>query len=128
MPAPDTIRVHVPLTLRKRGGRPCILPPKDVEVATPSGQDPRLLRAIGRAWRWRQMLEAREVATLADLAADEGLSDRYLSRLTRLAWLAPEVLERLVIHREPCAITIYELCLIASLPWEEQVERVFEGN
>lgn len=42
--------------------------------------------------------------------------------------LAPKVLERLVIHREPCAITIYELCLIASLPWEEQLERVFEGN
>ncbi len=74
------------------------------------------------------MLEAGEVATLADLAADEGLSDRYLSRLTRLAWLSPEVLERLVVYREPCAITIYELCLIASLPWKKQVERVFEGN
>lgn len=71
------------------------------------------------------MLEAGEVATLTDLAANEGLSDRYLSRLARLAWLAPEVLERLVVHREPCAITIYELCLIASLSWEEQVERVF---
>ncbi|GAB4389977.1 hypothetical protein [Albidovulum sp.] len=126
MPGSDTIRVHVPLTLRKRGGRPRILPPKDVEAATPTGQDPRLLRAIGRAWRWRKMLEAGEVTTLADLAADEGLSDRYLSRLLRLAWLAPEVLERLVVHREPCTTTIYQLCLIASLPWEEQVERVFE--
>ncbi len=126
MPTQDTIRVHVPLTLRKRGGRPRILPPKDVEAATLTGQDPRLLRAIGRAWRWRKMLESGEVATITYLAADDGLSDRYLSRLTRLAWLAPEVLERLVVHREPCAITIYELCLIAALPWEEQVERVFE--
>ncbi len=126
MTAPDTIRVHVPLTLRKRGGRPRILPPRDIEATSSSGPDPRLLRTIGRAWRWRQMVERGEVATLTDLAADESLSDCYLSRLTRLAWVAPEVLERLVVCREPCAITIYELCLIASLPWEEQVERVFE--
>jgi hypothetical protein len=88
MPAQNTIRVHVPLTLRKRGGRPRILPPKEIEAASPAGQDPRLLRAIGRAWRWRKMLETGEVATLTDLAAEEGLSDRYLSRLTRLAWRA----------------------------------------
>ncbi|EEX11037.1 putative phage-related protein [Ruegeria lacuscaerulensis ITI-1157] len=125
MPSTNTIRVHVPLTLRKRGSRPRILPPKDMEAATPTGQDPRLRRAIGRAWRWRKMLEAGEVATLADLATEQGLSDRYVSRLLRLAWLAPEVLERLVVCREPCAITIYDLCLIASLPWEEQVETVF---
>lgn len=125
MPSTNTIRVHVQLTLLKRGGRPRILPPKNIEATTPTGQDPRLLRAIGRAWRWRKMLEAGDVATLTDLAADEGLSDRYLSRLTRLAWLAPEVLERLVTHREHCAITIYELCLIASLTWEEQMVGVF---
>lgn len=85
-----------------------------------------LARAIGRAWRRRKMLEAGEVATLADLAAEEGSSDRNVSRLLRLAWLAPNVLERLVVRREPCAITIYELCLTASLPWEEQMVSMFE--
>ncbi len=54
------------------------------------------------------------------------LSDRYVSRLLRLAWLAPEVLERLVVHREPSTISIYDLCFVASLPWEEQPGRVFD--
>ena len=112
--------------LRRRGGRPRILPPKHVEAAMNRGQDPHLLRAIGRAWGWRQRLERGDVATLADLAADEGLSDRYVSRLLRLAWLAPEVLERLVVHREPSTISIYDLCFVASLPWEEQPGRVFD--
>ena len=86
MPAPDTLRVHIPLELRRRGGRPRILPPKHVEAAMGRGQDPHLLRAIGRAWGWRQRLERGDVATLADLAADEDLSDRYVSRLLRLAF------------------------------------------
>ena len=50
MAEPDTLRVHIPLTLRNRGGRPHILPPKKIEVAMEHGQDARLLRAIGRAW------------------------------------------------------------------------------
>ena len=127
MPANDTIRVHIPLAVRKRGGRPRILPPKDIETSEPPpGQDPRVLRAIGRAWAWRQRMERGEVTTIADLAAEEGLSDRYVSRLLRLAWLAPEVLERLVVRREPCAISLYGLCFVASLPWDEQAAIVFE--
>ncbi len=85
-----------------------------------------MLRAIGRAWAWRQRLERGGVTTIADLAADEGLSDRYVSRLLRLAWLAPKVLERLVVRREPCAISLYDLCFVASLPWDEQPKRVVD--
>ena len=76
MPQPETLRVLIALELRRRGGRPRILPPKHVEAAMSRGQDPHLLRAIGRAWGWRQRLERGDVATLADLAADDGLSDR----------------------------------------------------
>jgi hypothetical protein len=70
-------------------------------------------------------MERGEVTTIADLAAEEGLSDRYVSRLLRLAWLAPDVLERLVLRREPCAIGLYDLCFVGSLPWGEQSGRVF---
>ena len=90
------------------------------------GQNSHLLRAMGRAWSWRQRLERGDVATLSDLAADEGLSGRYVSRLLRLAWLAPEVLERMEFHREPSTISIYDLCFVASLPWDEQPARVFD--
>lgn len=44
------------------------------------GQDARLLRAIGRAWNWRHRLERGDVTTIADLAREEGISDRYVSR------------------------------------------------
>jgi hypothetical protein len=126
MAEPETLRVHIPLTLRNRGGRPRILPPKEIEVAMDRGQDARLLRAIGRAWDWRRRLERGDVTTIADLAREEGISDRYVSRVIRLAWLAPSVLERLVLRREPTVLSIFDLCGVAELPWVEQPERVFD--
>ena len=126
MAEPETLRVHIPLTLRNRGGRPRILPPKEIEVAMDRGQDARLLRAIGRAWDWRRRLERGDVTTIADLAREEGISDRYVSRVISLAWLAPSVLERLVLRREPTVLSIFDLCGVAELPWVEQPERVFD--
>ncbi len=126
MAEPETLRVHIPLTLRNRGGRPRILPPKEIEVAMDRGQDARLLRAIGRAWDWRRRLERGDVNTIADLAREEGISDRYVSRVIRLAWLSPSVLERLVLRREPTVLSIFDLCGVAELPWVEQPGRVFD--
>ena len=126
MAEPETLRVHIPLTMRNRGGRPRILPPKEIEVAMDRGQDARLLRAIGRAWDWRRRLERGDVNTIADLARAEGISDRYVSRVIRLAWLSPSVLERLVLRREPTILSIFDLCGVAELPWVEQPGRVFD--
>ncbi|MDQ2092959.1 hypothetical protein [Rhodalgimonas zhirmunskyi] len=126
MAEPETLRVHIPLTLRNRGGRPRILPPKEIEVAMERGQDARLLRAVGRAWDWRRRLERGDVTTIADLAREEGISDRYVSRVIRLAWLAPSVLERLVLRREPTVLSIFDLSGVAELPWVEQPEVVFD--
>ena len=126
MAEPETLRVHIPLTMRNRGGRPRILPPKEIEVAMERGQDARLLRAIGRAWDWRRRLERGDVTTIADLAREEGISDRYVSRVIRLAWLSPSVLERLVLRRGPTVLSIFDLCGVAELPWVEQPERLFD--
>lgn len=126
MAEPETLRVHIPLTLRNRGGRPRILPPKEIEVAMDRGQDARLLRAIGRAWNWRHRLERGDVNTIADLAREEGISDRYVSRVIRLAWLSPSVLKRLVLRREPTVLSIFDLCGVAELPWVDQPEKVFD--
>jgi hypothetical protein len=45
--------------------------------------------------------------------------------MIRLEYLAPSVLEALVIARHPPAIAINDLMAIAELPWDGQMERVF---
>ncbi len=124
-PAPGTLRVFIPLTMRKRNGRPKILPPADLQAAEPARQEPHVLRAIARAWGWRRQLEAGTVSTIQDIAAAEKVSDRFVSHRLRLAYLAPDVLERLVTHRVPTALSLNDLAAAARLPWPEQTRVVF---
>lgn len=45
----DTIRVMMPLQVRKKNGRPKILPPAEYRPSEEQAQDPHILRAIGGA-------------------------------------------------------------------------------
>jgi hypothetical protein len=122
----DTIRVVIPLTIRKRNGRPKILPPDDVDLRESRAQNPYVLRAVARAWSWRRQLESGTASTIQDIAAAEKVSDRFVGRMMRLAYLSPEVLEDLIIRRMPPALSINDLMTVAGLPWFEQANRVFD--
>lgn len=121
----NTIRVVIPLTIRKRNGRPKILPPEDAGMASGRMQDPHVLRAIARAWSWRRKLEGGEYSTILDIAAAEQVSDQFVSRVLRLAYLSPDLLEVLVITRKFSAVSIYDLTAVAERPWAEQTAAVF---
>ena len=124
MAAPDTIQVFVPLKLRKKNGRPKIMPPANYLPSEDQAQDPHILRAIGRAWAWRRRMEAGEFGTVRDLAIAVNLAERHVSRQLRLAYLAPEVLKRLTCGREAPSVSLYDLCFLAGEAWGEQVGRV----
>jgi len=121
----NTIRVVIPLSVRRKNGRPKILPPADHTPTEARVQDAHVLRAIARAWNWRRRIERGEASTIADIAAADNVSDRFVSRMMRLAYLAPEVLEKLLIHRIPPALSLNDLMAVAELPWKEQMETVF---
>ena len=121
----DTIQIFVPLKLRKKNGRPKIMPTADYLPSEDQAQDPHILRALGRAWGWRRRMEAGEFGTVRDLAIAVNLAERHVSRQLRLAYLAPEVLKRLVFGREVTAVTLMQLTESAALPWVEQAGVVF---
>jgi hypothetical protein len=58
----------------------------------PSRADSTLVKAVARAYRWQRLLEG-TYASMRDLAAAEIISPTYVSRLLRLALLAPDVVE-----------------------------------
>lgn len=121
----DTIRVVIPLVIRKRNGRPKILPPEGVQALEARSQDPHILKALGRAWAWRRRLECGEVATAGDLAKLEGVTERFVSRTIRLAYLYPDALVRLLLTQEPPAITWVALVMTATKPWVQQNTNIF---
>ncbi len=70
-------------------------------------------------------MEAGEFGTVRDLAIAVNLAERHVSRQLRLAYLAPEVLKRLVFRREVSAVTVMQLSECAGLPWVEQAGVAF---
>lgn len=123
MTAPSAMTVFIPLTLRQRNGRPKIIPPAETERVRIGS--PHVLRAIARAWSWRRKLEDGEASTIFDIAHGEGVTDRFVSRMIRLAYLSPAVLEQLIVARRSPALSIKDLIGAADLPWHDQERVVF---
>ena len=71
-------------------------------------------------------MAAGKASTLQDIAGKEGMSERFIGRMMRLAYLAPEVLEQLMVKRCPPAISINEMVEVAKLSWRKQMGRVFD--
>ena len=70
-------------------------------------------------------MDAGEFATIQELAEAVGLAERHVSRQLRLAYLAPEVLKRLVFRREVTAVTVMQLSECVGLPWADQAGVAF---
>ena len=121
----DNIRVVIPLSIRRRNGRPKILPPENISVQQTRAQDPHILKALGRAWAWRRRLESGEVATAGDLAKLEGVTERFVSRTMRLAFLSPDILESLLLMRQLPGVSWYDLVSVTTAPWIEHGDRIF---
>ena len=59
MATPLMLTVHIPLTIRLRGGRKVVIAPDGTEapaVGAAARIDSTLVKALARAFRWRRML------------------------------------------------------------------------
>jgi hypothetical protein len=114
-----TVTVHIPVTFRQRGGRKQILSPSG---SAPWSSAPRvdtaLLKAVVRAYRWREMLEGGEYSSAAELAKAEKVNDSYLSRVLRLTLLAPEIVEAIVAGQQPSTLQVDDLLKPLPLDWQ----------
>jgi hypothetical protein len=58
--------------------------------------DNAMVKAIARAFRWRDMLESGEYATIREIANAENINETYVGRVLRLTLLAPDIVEAIV--------------------------------
>ncbi len=78
--------------------------------------DLSLLKAVARAHRWFDEISTGKARSLAAIAAREGLNVRYVGRLIRLAFLAPNIVESIVEGRQPTTLTAEALTRRIELP------------
>jgi len=96
---PETITLTVPFKVKKRSGRKQIVLP---DFASPPPKlDNALIKALARAHRWKRLVDEGEFASIADLAAHEGIASSYLIRVMRLTNLAPDIIEAILDGKNP---------------------------
>mgnify|MGYP005829932213 CR=1 FL=1 len=117
---PDTMTIHVPFRVVKRGGRKeMVLPEGAAQARKP---DNTLVKALARAFRWKRMLESGEFASISELAEREGIAFTYMARVLRLSLLAPDIVEVILDGRQGPEVTLARL--LEALPAEWQLQRL----
>ncbi|NKC34288.1 hypothetical protein [Falsiroseomonas selenitidurans] len=117
-----TITVHVPITIRRHGGRKLVVAPAGATATgkVPARADPALVKALARAHRWKRLLDTGQHATLDELATAEKLDRSYLGKLLRLTLLAPDIVEAVMDGREPLGVGLPALLRELPAEWQQQ--------
>jgi site-specific DNA recombinase len=79
-----------------------------------------LLKAFARARCWFDEVASGQVRSLVEIARREGLRRRYVTRLTRLAFVAPCLVEAVAAGRAPVDLNLQMLMdgrLDIALDW-----------
>ncbi|HYN37952.1 MAG TPA: hypothetical protein VES39_01745 [Rhodospirillales bacterium] len=118
----DTIVVNIPMQWKRRGGGKVIMVPNGGDAWAPAKPRPdeTLIRALGRAHRWKGLLEEGRFRSAGELAEAEGLTRSFVNRLLRLTLLAPEIVEAILEGKQPTAMQLEELTRAIPSGWEEQ--------
>ena len=119
---PPMLTVHIPLTVRRRGGRKVVIAPDGTEapVIAAARIDSTLVKALARAFRWRRMLEGGVVSTVGEIAVREKINKSYVSRVLRLTLLGPEIVEAILEGRQPEGVRLPVLMRSFPGEWAKQ--------
>jgi hypothetical protein len=116
------VATEIPMKFRRRGGKAVIVLPdgtRGIQRAEAT-VDNTMIKALARAWRWQQLLLDGTYATIEQLAEAEKIIASYVSRVTRLACLAPAIVEAILDGKHPPQLTMRVLLEPPPLEWEAQ--------
>jgi hypothetical protein len=82
--------------------------------------DGTLIKALARAWRWQRMLDDGVYASVSDIGDAENISKSYVSRILRLALLAPDIIEAIIAGRTDQALMLERLERPLPASWAQQ--------
>jgi hypothetical protein len=111
----------IPIQLRRRGVESRLVIP-GTGTTRPGKPDPALVKLIGRALRWWDLMSTGQARTAGEIATREGIRECYVQRVLHLAMLAPDIVEAIAEGRQPVDLTAQSLLLRPEIPgaWAEQ--------
>ena len=118
----DVLLIHIPMQIKRRGGRKEIIVPEGLEDAgsPASPVQESLVVALARAHAWRDLIESGRYSNVTALASALDVDRAYVRRMVRLTLLAPDIVEAILQGREPSGMSLATLVRPMSVVWAEQ--------
>ncbi|QKL55447.1 hypothetical protein HI814_01450 [Ralstonia solanacearum] len=140
LPAPAggvQLETFVPWTLVKRGSKKQVVTPLDApqefvaearseKRGRDAAQDTPLMRALGLAHYWQRLLDEGRFESLTQIATAEGLDLGRVSKIARMAYLAPLIVDDCL--AEGCGIALEHVVRGGKLPrnWQAQQHKLVD--
>ncbi|MFZ2738051.1 MAG: hypothetical protein WBI20_02980 [Burkholderiaceae bacterium] len=119
----------VPLSIKRRHSSKLIVPPVGTVAAkVTSSFDLPLIRTLGKAFYWQQMIDTGEVANASELARRFKLEPGWVSEVLRMTRLAPDIIRAILDGRQPRHLNLHAMRgrqVEVPLDWDAQ-RRLFE--
>ncbi|MEO0398444.1 MAG: recombinase family protein [Pseudomonadota bacterium] len=88
-----------------------------------NNQNEALIKAVAQAYSWRKALGSGVYPTIKDLAKQKRLSERYVWKILRLAYLSPSIVEAILDGRQPPGLSLRQINETQLSPdWRMQSE------
>jgi hypothetical protein len=122
----DQLSLSLPVRACFWGGRAALLPVPGMPSPAPR-PDTAMIKALARAYRWRQMILDGTVRSIEELAANLKLDRGHVGLTLNLAFLSPDLMKAIVRGEQPPGLRLSHL-LAADIPvsWHEQ-DALIEG-
>lgn len=116
-----TLVVRIPMRFQRRGGRKRIVTPDGSDIAPTSKPQPdgTLVKALARAWRWQRLLDQGD-HSLRGIGQEEEINASYVSRILRLALLAPDIVEKILAGSAADDVVLEQFKKPIPAGWDEQ--------
>lgn len=114
------IVVHIPLNFKKFGSKKVIISPQGQDLTRMDfsiRKDEKLLKALGRAYRWQKLLT---YTSATEIAEKEKINKSYLLRMMRLMLLSPRVIDAILNGQQPESLSLATIEKPFSPIWSEQ--------
>ena len=117
---------EIPMTFRRRGGKAVIVMPDGSRAIERREAliDNAMVKLLARGHRWHRKLFDGTHASIEDMAKSENISPSFVSRILRLAYLSPTVIEAILDGKYPAELTMKDLMEPFPMDWSMQ-EKIF---
>jgi site-specific DNA recombinase len=116
----DVIHLAIDARVKRCGIEVRLVVPPRSTGETPVHIVPSLLKAVARGHDWYQRIVGSTAWGRSSLARQTGLDDRYVSRILKCAFLAPDIVEAILEGQQSADFSLERLRNHLPLSWAEQ--------